>query len=152
MNKISYFKLASIAIIILSAILLIYLSNILDNVSAQRGGRPSFHSEPSFRSDFRSTTPESSLSPLIKEPNPFKDEGITHTIESANTLRPEVSHDARKEKIEEIYRILDRNTESLNTNLKNKLWGDAYSFGDIVVRSFMDKLIVKFLLLSVIFT
>ena len=104
--------------------MLIYLSTILDNAYAQRG-RPPSHSEPSIshRFDFGSTTREFSSSGHIKEPTPFKDEGIRSTIESANTVRPKDSHDTRMEKIQEIYRILDMNTKSLNTNLKDKTVG-----------------------------
>ncbi len=150
MNKIIYTTLVSISILTLLIILFACLPNILNNVYApQFGGHPpspkhSF-SEP-LTGHSKPLTGHSEPLTRLSEPIKIEKNTLKHSIEKKFLVKPTEPREMREIKIKEILHSLDTKTQPLDKQLKNEIWGDAYTFANTVLVPFMGKVVVKFLL------
>lgn len=155
-SNVSHSGLSIIPILTLLIILLVGTVNSNNNAFAPPFG--GFH--PEFKPPEITKPPEISTQPEIRSPEAGEvNPGIQHgsienlpnkileaTITTEILVHPTDSHDVQMQKMNEVFQLLDQNTQSLELHLRDTIWKDAYTFANTVIKPVMHNIVAKFLL------
>jgi hypothetical protein len=133
MNVLGKITISVFTIIIIPLIL---ISHVVHYAFAPPFGHPTFR-PPEFRPEI--TKPESTITKPEIVP-----EKIESTIKDISVEKTD-SQDAKTNKINEILRLLDTNTQVLDRQFRESILRDAYTFANTVLVPIMNEVVARFL-------